>query len=80
MTEPTETESFRHTSRRIQQLLANLDRKRLCGCCTARALTYSAGCLAEETMGSAEAARMFEEIAACLRENNKGAPDHGMQH
>jgi hypothetical protein len=80
MTESTETEAFCHADRRIQQLLANLNRKRVCGCCTARALTYNGACLAEETMGSVEAAEMLEEIAASLRENNKPAPGRGMQH
>jgi hypothetical protein len=70
-----ETSSFKLADQKIENLLKRLDNKRVCPCCTARALAYHAAFMAEHTMGSAEAIEMFEGIIIGLREDNAPAPD-----
>ena len=70
-----ETTSFRIAEQKIENLLKRLHDKRVCPCCTARALTYHGASIAEHTMGSAEAIEMFEDIITHLREDNIPAPD-----
>ena len=70
-----ETPSFKIADQKIENLLKRLDDKRVCPCCTARALAYHAASMAEETMGSSEAIEMFEGIIMALREDNVPAPD-----
>ena len=63
-----ETASFKIADQKIENLLKRLNDKRVCPCCTARALTYHGASMAEHTMGSAEAIEMFEAIiTACTR-------------
>jgi hypothetical protein len=70
----SETKAFIHADRRISQLLETLKEKKLCGCCVARALSYNAAAVAENSMGSTNAAEMFEGLAMSLRQNNKPYP------
>lgn len=70
-----ETDSFRIAERKIGNLLRRLDEKNVCGCCTARALMYRAIFETEQTMGSAEATEMLEQIIAAMRERNVPAPE-----
>jgi hypothetical protein len=71
-----ETASFKIASHKIGNLLKRLSNKNVCPCCSARALTLHAAFLAEDTIGSAEAADMFEALAASMRERDTPAPDH----
>ena len=70
-----ETASFKIADQKIENLLKRLHDKRVCPCCTARALTYHGASMAEHTMGSAEAIEMFEAIIMRLREHNVPAPE-----
>jgi hypothetical protein len=70
-----ETKAFKYADGRIRDLLSKLNAKRVCGCCTGRALMYNAVTLCETTMGSAEAIEMLEGMIIALRENNVPAPD-----
>jgi hypothetical protein len=70
-----ETTSFKIADQKIENLLQRLDDKSVCPCCTARALTYHAAAMAEQTMGSAEAIEMFENIIMAMRERNTPAPE-----
>jgi hypothetical protein len=70
-----ETPSFKIADQKIENLLKRLDDKNVCPCCTARALAHHAACMAEHTMGSAEAIEMFEGIIIALREDDVPAPD-----
>jgi hypothetical protein len=65
-----ETESFEIADQKIGNLLRRLAAKEVCPCCTARALAYNAADLAEQTIGSAEAIEMFQDIISALRESN----------
>jgi hypothetical protein len=69
-----ETPSFKIADRKIENLLKRLADKRVCPCCTARALTYHAASMAEHRMGSAEAIEMFEEIIIAMREHDVSPP------
>jgi hypothetical protein len=71
----TETASFRIADQKIGNLLKRLADKRVCPCCTARALAYHAASMAEHEMGSVEAIKMLEEIITDLRKDNVPAPD-----
>jgi hypothetical protein len=73
--DPRETHSFKVADQKIENLLRRLRDKNVCGCCTARALTYHAVSMAEDTLGAAEAIEMFEGIILALRENDVPAPD-----
>lgn len=75
-----ETGSFEYADRRINDLLSKLAAKGVCGCCTSRALMYNAASLAEDTVGSAKAAAMCEEITEVLRTNNVPEPNHEATH
>jgi hypothetical protein len=68
-------ESFKIADQKIANLLKRLDDKRVCPCCTARALAFHAAFMAEQGMGSAEAIKMFEEIVADLREDKRPGAD-----
>jgi hypothetical protein len=70
-----ETASFKIAEQKIENLLKRLHDKRVCPCCTARALAYHAASMAERTMGSAEAIEMFEAIITHLHEDSVPAPD-----
>jgi hypothetical protein len=70
-----ETVSFKIADQKIGNVVKRLHDKRVCPCCTARALTYRGASMAEREMGSAEAIEMFEGIIIALRENNVPAPD-----
>jgi hypothetical protein len=70
-----ETDSFRYTDRRIGQLLDKLNAKKLCGCCTGRALLYHGISLIEQTRGSAEVIEMCEGFIRALRERDRPASD-----
>lgn len=72
----TDTSSYRYADKRIEDLLNKLKSKGVCGCCTARALTLHAVCLAEQVLGSAETIEMFEEFIAITREHNIPAPNY----
>lgn len=50
MSDIIETSDFEYAARRIASLLERLNSKRICGCCTARALLYHGAHLAEETV------------------------------
>ena len=67
-----ETASFKIADQKIENLLKRLHDKRVCPCCTARALTYHGASMAEHTMGSAEAIEMFEATScACTRTTSR---------
>jgi len=68
------TESFRLAGRLIEHVLKRLSERGACGLCAARALAHHTAFLAENTMGSAEAIKMFEDIIIILRENDTPAP------
>jgi hypothetical protein len=70
-----ERSSFKIADQKIENLLRRLNDKCVCPCCTARALAYHAGAMAEHTMGSAEAIEMFEDIIGHLREVGAPAPE-----
>jgi hypothetical protein len=70
-----ETASFKVADQKIRTLLRRLALKSVCPCCTARALAYHAAAMAEQQMGSAEAAEMFEDLLAQIRECNVPAPE-----
>lgn len=70
-----ETYSFKIADQKIENLLKRLSDKNLCPCCTARALIGHAAFLAEQTLGSAKAAEMFEDLISSILENNIPAPD-----
>ena len=70
-----ETSSFKVADQKILNLLRRLQHKNVCPCCTARALAFHAASLAEHEMGSAEAAEMFEDIIATMREHDVPAPE-----
>jgi len=68
-------EGFKLAHRKIESLLKRLGNRGVCSCCTARALALHAATLAEDTLGSADAAELFECIADDLREHDVSAPD-----
>ena len=70
-----ETASFKIADHKIDNLLNRLHDKRVCPCCTARAMTYRAMYMAEQTMGGAEAIEMLEAIIMAMRERNVPAPE-----
>ena len=70
-----ETASFKIADRKINNLLKRLNDKRICPCCTARAMTYHAAVVAEHTMGSADAIEVFEAIIMHMREHDAPAPE-----
>jgi hypothetical protein len=70
-----ETINFKIADQKIGNLLRRLEDKNVCPCCTARALAFNAACMAEETMGSASAIELFEDIIASLRKSNIPAPE-----
>lgn len=70
MTDKHETDSFEIADQKIQNLLKRLNAKNVCGHCTARALAFNAGLLAEHVMGSAAAIEMFEEVLSTLRKGD----------
>ena len=70
-----ETASFKIADHKIENLLKRLHDKRVCPCCTARALTYHGASMAEHTMGSAEAIEMLEDIIIRLHKDNVPAPE-----
>ena len=69
-----ETESFQLANRLIERALKHLYERGACGVCVARVLARHAACQAEDTMGRAEAIKMFEDIIITLRENDIPAP------
>jgi hypothetical protein len=73
----TESTSYKIAYHKIGNLLNRLGDKRVCPCCTSRALTLHAVCMAEQTLGSARAIEMFEDLITNMRENNIPAPDYG---
>jgi hypothetical protein len=75
--DPLFSKSFEITSQKIRNLLQRLNRAHVCGNCASQALTFHAATFAEEILGSAKAAAMFQEIADTMREhNNVPAPEH----
>jgi hypothetical protein len=58
-----ETPSFKIADWGVENLLKLLSNKGTCPCCTARALALHAACLAEDALGSGDAAELFERIA-----------------
>ena len=70
-----ETDSFEIAEQKIVNLLKRLKDKRVCPCCTARALAFHAAFLAECTAGTAEAIELFDSVIGQLREHNVPAPD-----
>ena len=71
----SETASFKIAEQKIENLLKRLHDKRVCPCCTARALTYHGASMAEHTIGSTEAIEMLEAIIMHMREHDAPAPD-----
>jgi hypothetical protein len=71
-----ETLSFKIAYQKIVNLLKRLDDKNVCPCCTSRALTLHAVCMAEHIMGSAKAIEMFEDVIVNMRDNNIPAPNY----
>jgi hypothetical protein len=69
-----ETESFRLANQLIERALKRLYERGACGVCVARILALHAASQAEDTMGRAEAIKMFEDIIITLRENDISAP------
>jgi hypothetical protein len=69
--------SFAIADQKIGNLLKRLHDKRVCPCCTARALTFHAAIMAEHAMGSAEAIEMFEDIIGTMHEHDIPAPERG---
>jgi hypothetical protein len=69
-----ETASFKVADQKIDDLLKRLDDKRVCPCCTARALAYHAAAVAMDTMGSADAIQMFEHLITRMYEHNVPSP------
>ena len=61
-------------------LLGKLGRKRICGCCTGRAMVTHAAILCEVMMGSARAADLLNEAAMEMREHDVPAPDCEARH
>jgi hypothetical protein len=72
-----ESASFKIADQKIDNLLRRLHDKNVCPCCTSRALTFHAVCMAEQTLGSAAAIEMFEELITNMRENDIPAPNYG---
>jgi hypothetical protein len=72
-----ESTSFKIAAQKIDNLLKRLNEKRVCPCCTSRALTLHAACMAENVLGSAKAIEMFEDIIMTMHENDVPAPDYG---
>ena len=70
-----ETSDFKLADQKIHNLINRLLDKRVCPCCTARALAFYAMGLAECTMGRDEAVEMFEDIIANLREGDVSDSD-----
>ena len=70
-----ETPSFKIADQKIENLLKRLDDKRVCPCCTARALAYHAASMAVQTQGTAEAIEMFEAMIIKLHRTDVPAPD-----
>lgn len=70
-----ETEGFKIASQKIESLLKRLADRGVCPCCAARALAAHAASLAEDAVGSAEAADLFESIAEDMRDRDVPAPD-----
>jgi hypothetical protein len=75
-----ETEGFKIAHRKIESLLKRLDARGVCSCCTARALVAHAATLAEDAVGSDEAAELFEAIADGMREHDALAPEPPQTH
>jgi hypothetical protein len=73
--DPTESVSFKAADAKIAKLIDRLLAQNHCPDCIARALAYHAAGLAANSMGSSDAAVMFEEIADNVRENNIPAPE-----
>jgi hypothetical protein len=65
-----ETTSFKIADHKIENLLNRLADKRVCPYCTARALAYHAAFVAEQTMGSAEAVAMLEDMVDVMRKRD----------
>jgi hypothetical protein len=78
--EDGETEGFKIASRKIESLLKRLADRGVCPCCAARALAAHAASLAEDAVGSADAAELFEYIADDIREHDVSAPDPTQTH
>jgi len=75
MTKPDETSGFKIAYQEIESLLKRLDDKRVCPCCIARALSYHAASMVEDTLGGREAAEIFEDFARIMRENDIPPPE-----
>jgi hypothetical protein len=70
-----ETPDLKIANQKIYNLVKRLVDKGVCPCCLARALAFHASSLAACTMGNEEAAELFEDIVADLREDTVPAPD-----
>ena len=70
-----ETPSFKIADEKIENLLKRLNDKRVCPCCTARALAMHGASLAIPSMGSVKAMGMFEKIIIKMHKHNIPAPD-----
>jgi hypothetical protein len=69
-----ETVSFKIADQKIENLLRRLNDKRVCPCCTARALARHAASLAEHELGTVEAIDLFEGFISQMREQDIPAP------
>ena len=70
----TETASFKIADQKVCNLIKRLHDKRVCPCCTGRALLLNGAWLVEEMIGSAETIVEIEQVIAVLRKNNRPAP------
>jgi hypothetical protein len=70
-----ETSSFKIADQKIEKLLRRLNDKRVCPCCTARALARHAASLAEYELGTVEAIELFEGFISQMRESDIPAPE-----
>jgi hypothetical protein len=64
-----ETKDFHFADRRIGQLLDTLRAKKVCGCCTGRALIYHGIVLFKSTMGNVETIEMLEGMILALQKD-----------
>ena len=71
-----ETKAFKYADTRIHSLLDKLNANHVCGGCVGRAMMYNAAVLCEQTMGSADAAELLEDIIETVRTNNVPRPDY----
>jgi hypothetical protein len=71
-----ESKAFEYADNRIHDLLDKLKAKRVCGCCTSRAMIFNAAVLCEQTLGSTKAAELLEDILDTMRSNNVPMPDY----